>query len=125
SKGIIEISQGVVRHLPQSGQDSGPSYYANSYPRAMRDEYMKRWHSEHDPRPDAMTVRELGSWSAPSPDDPRPHLWKFFESVRSRDPVLQDAIFGHHAAAACHMANQSYSAGAPVHYDRQANAIRT
>ncbi len=29
-------------------------------------------------------------------DDLRPHLWKFFEAVRSRKPVVQDAVFGHH-----------------------------
>jgi len=28
-------------------------------------------------------------------DDLKPHLWKFFEAVRSRNPVVQDTVFGH------------------------------
>lgn len=125
TKGLIEISQGTVRHVPQTGQDSSPSYYASSYPRAMREEYYKSWHAEHDPPPGQSSVREFGSWSAQAPDDVRPHLWNFFQAVRSRNPVVQDAAFGHHAAAACHMANQSYAAGSPVRYDRQSDTIRT
>jgi hypothetical protein len=72
-----------------------------------------------------MSVRELGAWSAPSPDDAGPHLWTFFQAVRSRKPVLQDAAFGHHAAAACHMANLAYFKNAQVHYDKQSNALKT
>ena len=37
-----------------------------------------------------------------------PHLAIFFNAVRSRQPVAEDVVFGHHAAAACHMANASY-----------------
>jgi hypothetical protein len=35
----------------------------------------------------------------------RPHLWNFFQAVKSRKPVAEDAVFGNHAAIACHMAN--------------------
>ena len=33
---------------------------------------------------------------------------EFFQAVKTRKPVVEDAVFGHHAALACHMANQSY-----------------
>jgi hypothetical protein len=38
----------------------------------------------------------------------KPHLWNFFQAVKTRKPVTEDAVFGHHAALACHMANESY-----------------
>jgi hypothetical protein len=50
-------------------------------------------------------------WHGPSWDDVKPHLANFFNSVRTRLPVVEDVVFGHHAAAACHMANASYFEG--------------
>jgi hypothetical protein len=38
--------------------------------------------------------------------------------------VAEDEIFGHHAAIACHMANESYFQKAPVKWDSAAQAIR-
>jgi hypothetical protein len=54
------------------------------------------------------------SFSGPDYDDIRPHLWNFFEAVRSRKPVVEDAVFGNNAALACHMANASYFKHASV-----------
>jgi len=44
--------------------------------------------------------------------------------VRSRKPVVQDAVFGHHAAAACHMANQAYFRKSVVSWDEATNTIK-
>ena len=51
SKGIIEVTEFSMTYTPQTGEDSGPSYYANASRKPLRDEYMKRWHAEHDPKP--------------------------------------------------------------------------
>ena len=58
-------------------------------------------------------------------DDLRPHLWKFFQSVRSREPVVQDVVFGHHAALGCHLANESYFRKSPVLWDDAALTIKS
>ena len=52
------------------------------------------------------------------------NLWNFFQAVRSRQPVVQNAVFGHHAAAACHMANQAYFRKATVTWDAANDTIR-
>jgi len=52
-------------------------------------------------------------------------MWKFFEAVRSRKPLLQDVVFGHHAALACHMANESYYRNSPVHWDESSQTIKS
>src|SRR6266545_2025145 len=41
SKGIIEVTEFTVTYTPQAGIDTSPSYYANSFPKPFRDEYMK------------------------------------------------------------------------------------
>jgi hypothetical protein len=57
-------------------------------------------------------------------DDVRPHLWNFFEAVKSRKPVAEDAVFGNHAAIACHMANESYFQKKTVYFDADAQSLR-
>ena len=58
-------------------------------------------------------------------DDVKPHLWNFFHAVRTRKPVVEDAVFGHHAALACHMANESYFRKGQVTWDEGSNSIKS
>ncbi len=48
SKGILELTEYSLTYTPQAGVDTGPSYYTSGYPRAMREEYARKWHQEHD-----------------------------------------------------------------------------
>jgi hypothetical protein len=67
----------------------------------------------------------LVAYHGPDFDDRRPHLWTFFHAVRSRGTVVEDAVFGHHAALACHMANESYFRGKAVWWDEASKAIKS
>jgi hypothetical protein len=124
-KGILEVAEHGLNYIPQTGQDTAPSYYAQGFPRAMREAYEKQWHAEHDPPLGHEPLAEVLRYSGPSYDDVKPHLWTFFEAVRNRKPVVQDAVFGHHAAAACHMANTSYFQQTRVTFDAATNTIKT
>jgi predicted dehydrogenase len=108
SKGILEVTSSTITFTPQSGKDQSPSYYAYSFPKALRDAYFKKWHEENDPKPGQAPMQESISFRGPGYDDIKPHLWNFFEAVRTRRPVVEDVVFGHNAALACHMANESY-----------------
>ena len=108
SKGILELTETSLTFTSQAGVDTGPSYYAASFPQAMRNEYVQKWHTENDRRPGEEPLHDGVSYGGDSYDDTRPHLWKFFQAVKTRQPVVQDAVFGHHAAIACHMANESH-----------------
>ena len=90
----------------------------------MRAAYEKEWRAQHDPAPGKEFVAEAVTYSGPSYDDLAPHLWKFFQAVRSRQPVVQNAVFGHHAAAACHMANQAYFRNSVVTWDESTSTIK-
>ncbi len=107
-KGMIEVTANSVIWSPQLGVDSNPDYGLNGFPKAMHAEYEKQWHAEHDPFLMAHELQETAVWKGPSWDDLKPHLRNYFGSVRTRKPVVEDVVFGHHAAAACHMANSSY-----------------
>jgi predicted dehydrogenase len=108
SQGVLEVTGSTIAFSPQSGKDEGPSWYVSSYPRAMREAYVRKWREENAPKPGQTQLTETVSFRGPGYDDVRPHLSNFFEAVRTRKPVVEDAVFGHHAALACHMANESY-----------------
>ena len=125
SKGILEVTEFGLSFSPQSGKDTMPSYYDSSFPHAMKAAYEKKWHEENDPKIGEEPMPEAVSYRGPDYDDMKPHLWNFFRATRSRKPVVEDAVFGHHAALACHMANESYFRKAPVTWDEASNTMKS
>jgi predicted dehydrogenase len=125
SKGILEVTEYTISYFPQSGQDESPSYYTVSYPKAMREAYVAQWHKEHDPKPGKEPVAQGCIYRSVSWDEEKPHLWKFFQGVKNHQPVTEDAVFGHNAALACHMANESYFRNAAVTWDAATNQIKS
>src|SRR6267378_74876 len=126
SKGLLEVSGSSVTFSPQTGKDSYPSYYTGSFPRAMREEYLKRWHEENDARLASEAMAETSqTFRGPDFDDIAPHLLNFFNAVRSRKPVAEDVVFGHNAALACHMANESYFRRSGVRWDEASKTIKS
>src|SRR5581483_10020246 len=124
-KGILEVTEFGLSLTPQTGKDSAPSYYDSSFPREMRTEYEKKWHEENDPKMGQEPMPESISFKGPDYDDMKPHLWNFFQAVKSRKPVVEDAVFGHHAALACHMANESYFRQKAVWWDESTKTIKS
>ncbi|MGB6884862.1 MAG: hypothetical protein WBE10_12505, partial [Candidatus Acidiferrum sp.] len=120
-----EVTEFAINYYPQTGEDSAPSYYTSGYPQKMRDEYVAEWHKEHDPVPGKEPTLEGYSYRGDSWDDEKPHLWRYFQSVKSRQPVTEDVVFGNNAALACHMANQSYFRLSAVAWDPASGTIKS
>jgi predicted dehydrogenase len=124
-KGVMDAGENDLRVSQQVGVDTDPSYYSFSFPAKMRAEYAAKWHAEHDvpigkePTHDD-TVYHGHDW-----DDLRPHLNVFFQAVKSRQPVVEDAVFGNNAAIACHMANESFFRKRPVTWDEASKTIKS
>jgi predicted dehydrogenase len=124
TKGILEVTEFGLSFTPQSGKDTAPSYYDNGFPRAMREAYEKKWHEDNDPKLGQEPMPETVVIKGPDFDDVKPHLWAFFQGVRTRKPVVEDVVFGHHAALACHMANESYFRSKAVTWDEASHTIK-
>src|SRR3954464_8855353 len=104
SKGLLEVTGSRVSFTPQLGGDTYPCYYTGSFPRAMREQYEKQWHAENDAKLAKVPAQESVTYRMAESADTRPHLANFFDAVRVRRPVVEDVVFGHNAALACHMA---------------------
>ena len=125
SKGILEVNSDTVTFSPQTGLDSSPSYYTYSFPKAMREAYFAKWHAENDARVEKEATSETITFRGHEYDDITPHLANFFNAVKTRKPVVEDVVFGHHAALACHMANESYFRKNAVTWDEATKSITT
>jgi predicted dehydrogenase len=88
----VEDNRWIVDAWPQRLEDA---YYNDSKVIAAEVEPAKR------PRKDPEHFKDEG------PEPTVAHFGHFFDSVRSREPYLEDAAAGHHAAACAHMINQS------------------
>lgn len=123
-KGFIEVSGSEVRVYPQRGIDTRPSYYAASFPRRMQAEYVAKWHAEHDSEMKHEAIPEFSAYRGNGENDDVLHMANFFHAVKSRERVVEDAVFGNHAALACHMANESFFRKGPVTWDETSRVIR-
>ncbi|MEO6829012.1 MAG: hypothetical protein ABI164_04320 [Acidobacteriaceae bacterium] len=123
-KGILDTTEYGIRYSPQAGIDTSPSYYDNSFPKEMQKQYKQEWHAKHNPKIGKEPMTEDVSYSGDDWDDLKPHLLTFFEAVRSRKANVKDAVFGNHAAIACHMANESYFRKRQVDWDATSRTIK-
>lgn len=124
-KGILTVAGNEVRVSPQLGIDMRPSYYTSSFPRKMKADYAAQWHSIHDAElPHGAIPEDTVYRSAGGPGDDVLHMGNFFSAVKSRRPVAEDAVFGNHAALACHMANESYFRKGPVVFESGSKSIK-
>jgi predicted dehydrogenase len=124
-KGYLDLQEFGMQLTPQTGTDLAPSYYVSGFPQAMREEYYRKWKEENAPKTGKEPLFDQTTWRGHDYDDMVPHLLNFFEAVKSRKSVSQDAVFGNHAAIACHMANESYFRQKQVFWDEATKSLKS
>lgn len=124
-KGVMEATGTSIRLLSQSGKDEEPSYYSGGFPEKMRAEYVREWTEEHPEHYGKEPVTADALYQGLDWDELKPHLWTFFQATKTREPVAEDAVFGNHAAIACHMANESYFQKKQVFWNEDSMSIAT
>lgn len=74
-----------------------------------RDSFIRQWNDEHQEPLMARDLAEEREFEVPGGYDSRyDHFVNFFEGVRERKPVVEDAVVGFRAAAPALLANLSY-----------------
>ena len=122
--GILDANAFNLRYAPQPGIDLTPSYYASGFPHKMRAEYESKWYNDHAPKLGREALYDEVNYRGHDWNDMVPHMWNFFEAVKSRKPVVEDAVFGNRAAIACHMANEAYFRQKTVYWDENSHSIK-
>jgi predicted dehydrogenase len=110
TKGTLEIKDDILTVTPQNTNPRPEGYSIYGWPEKLRKEYLAEFQKEHPaPAPGKFVLgAEAEVFKAPDNYDyTQDHFLNFFESVRTRKPSVEDAVFGNHTAIACHMANYS------------------
>jgi predicted dehydrogenase len=121
--GMLEIHDDSVTLSPQDGLDHEPC--TPGWPEKMASDYARQWYESHSSKPGTSKAVESVTYHAPANySDDREHLWNYFQSVRTRQPSVEDGTFGNNAAIGCHLANYSYFNKCVAEWDAAGKTIR-
>ena len=118
SEGLMEIAGNNVT-VTRTPLEREPGYTVGTFTNAMQKEYIEQYRKKYPVQhPVGLPPREIETFAAPSGySDSYDHFHNFFESVRSRKPVVEDATFGFRAAGAALLANLSVQRDSVVHWN--------
>jgi predicted dehydrogenase len=126
TKGTMIIKDSTLSYRPEDTRPQPEDYSIGGWPRQLREQYLKEWHSEHPETPAlASSVDEQAESYTTPPDysDTVDHQANFFNAVRTRKPVVENEIFGNNTAIGCHLANFSYFNRCVAAWDDRAKKI--
>jgi len=123
-EGTLTIKGDSVTFTPQDTRPQPEYYSVIGWTAEARKKYYDEWNAAH-PGPQA-TLPLTETFSAPRDyDDTAEHISTFLRAVETREHVVEDEVFGNHAAIACHMANHSYVNKAAATWDSAAQSIKS
>jgi predicted dehydrogenase len=126
TQGTMIIKDSTLTYRPQDTRPKPESYSIMGWPATLRNQYLSQWHQEHpQPSPLDFKVDEESEMfvTAAGYNDIADHQANFFNAVRTRKPVVENEVFGNHAAIGCHLANYSYFNKAVAVWDEGASKI--
>jgi predicted dehydrogenase len=121
AEGIMEID-GNSLTVSRTPRETEPGYLIDSFTEAMQkgilESYRQKYPRTHPAEPPGVRYEK---YVAPEYySDSYDHFKNFFAAVRSRQPVVEDAVFGYRAAGAALLSNLSIERGAIVKWDPDA-----
>jgi predicted dehydrogenase len=110
SEGIMTVGNSVS--IAKQPRDSEPGQTADTFSKAQQDAYMKQYREKYPVRrANADSMRPVTEERFMPPQgysDHVEHHRNFINAVRSRKPVVEDAVFGFRAAGPALLSNISY-----------------
>jgi predicted dehydrogenase len=118
SEGQMQIAGNAVT-VTRTPREKEPGFTVSTFAEAMQkqyiEEYRKKYPIEH---PSGPPPEEVQKFAAPEGySDSYDHFRNFFASVRSRQPVVEDATFGFRAAGAALLSNLSVEKGSMIKWN--------
>jgi predicted dehydrogenase len=107
STGTLLVTGNSVTFTPQDVTPQFESYGWGGMTAAQRQKGVEDWRAAHPAAPPALEAVE--NYTLPQGyNDTADHIANFFRAVETRERVVEDEVFGNHAAIGCHLANYSY-----------------
>ena len=106
-EGVLTIGDNSVT-LSRRPAAREPGQTAESFAKATQDAYMKEYRVKYPDKPE-LQPRADETYAAPQRyNSTEDHFRNFFDAMRTRRPVVEDAVFGLRAAGPALLANLSY-----------------
>lgn len=105
--GIMEIGAGVTVTRRQGPKE--PGFTIGTFPKQVQEQFLKEYRAKYpeDKKQISQATQEV--FTAPRDySDLLDHFTNFFDAVRTRKPVVEDAVFGFRAAGPALLCNMSY-----------------
>ena len=120
SEGTMEIGGGAVT-VTRVPREQAPGYMIGSFTEAMQKQIIAEYEQKYPPHSGSESLGGVEKYEAPRGySDSYDHFKNFFEAVRTRKPVVEDAVFGYRAAGAALLSNLSMERGEVVKWDPEA-----
>ena len=122
TKGSISLPGGSFTVTAENPRE-GYAYSTDSWPKSLQEEFMNTGNHRAEATP---PILEEGGfvYKEEGTDAVTLHLLEFIDCVRSRKECSENAVVGHHAAAAGHMINLSYRSGKKMVWDAASDTAR-
>src|SRR5579885_180641 len=126
SDGIMTVDNGVT--VARQPRDAEPGYTIGTFTQKTQEEFLKQYREKYPVRranADSMRPKDDMRYMPPRGySDSVDHHRNFLESVRSRKPVTEDAIFGFRAAGPALASNVSFFEQRMLEWDPQTITIK-
>jgi predicted dehydrogenase len=110
SEGVMSIATGVT--ISKTPRETEPGYTIDTFPKAVQEKFLEDYRKKYpDTRPIADSIRPLREEKYLPPrgyNDHVDHHRNFIAAVRTRQPAVEDAVFGFRAAGPALLCNISY-----------------
>ncbi len=118
SEGIIEIAGNTVS-VSRTPREKEPGLTTGTFTDAMQARMLKEYREKYPvSHPTGAPTSGYEKYvAAPGYSDSYSHFENFFGAVRTRRPVVEDAVFGFRAAGAALLSNLSYEQGKVINWD--------
>jgi predicted dehydrogenase len=114
--GVITIGGGGVT-LSKRQRPTDPGHTADTFAKAMEEAYIAQHRTKYPEEPELRQGDEETYLAPRDYSDSVEHFRVFFDAVRSRKPVVEDAAFGLRAGGPAVLANHSYWENKPIGWD--------
>jgi predicted dehydrogenase len=125
STGTLVVTGNTVTFTPQNVTPRFESYGWNGMTEAQRKQGMEDWKAAHPAPAPPPAAPEVETFTVPRGyNDTADHIANFYRAIHTRKHVVEDELFGHHAAIGCHMANYSYFHRTIAQWDEATKTIK-
>jgi predicted dehydrogenase len=116
--GVLTIGDNTVTlsRRPPAGE---PGQTSDTFSKATQEAFMKDYRSKYPDRPELRPRSDETYAAPPRYSDADDHFRNFFDAVRTRRPVIEDAVFGLRAAGPALLANHSCFENRPIGWNAE------